>query len=100
MSWRSVQEIGSCRSGGFGVQVRNVEQQVLPAEFLECIAGLHLTDHPVEIGVVECDIMTNVVFVNLMMRYCRKRRLKGIYEKWQEREEIVGNRRNCRRVSG
>ena len=35
-------------------QVGKVEQLVLPAVFFECIAGFHLLNHPVQIGVVEC----------------------------------------------
>lgn len=34
-------------------QFGNIEQPVLPAGFLECIAGLHSGDDPIEIGVVE-----------------------------------------------
>ena len=34
-------------------QVREVEQLVLLEGFFECVAGLHLVNHPIQIGVVE-----------------------------------------------
>ena len=36
-----------------GTQVRKVEQLVLLEGFFECVAGLHLVNHPIQVGVVE-----------------------------------------------